>query len=229
MTLRDLVDVAHELPGRVRFRVRGRPSRSLLAAIEAELDATPGVHGVRVNEAAASIVVEYDPASQSRERLLDLPINAEAALEAPARIDESIMLHATPDQIWGLLDRFQGLPSDGGLIAVEETGPGTWRLNLTLLGQQLQLRVVRAEEVPAQRLVFHLEGALQGHCVFSLMPEDGSTRVRERVSYTLGNGIVDRTLGTLIEPILRRLAREQLASLQNALQHSPQRASPGSA
>jgi hypothetical protein len=218
MTLGDLLDVAHEVPGRVRFRVRGRPARPLLAAIERTLGAAPGVRRVRVNEAAASVVAEFDPTAQSSGSLLDLPYRAEAGEEPLARIDESILLRASPEAIWALLDRFQGVPSDGGMIAVQETGPASWRLSLTVLGQELQLRVLRTEEVPAERLVFRLDGALQGRCVFSMAPEEGGTRVREQVSYTLGNAIVDRTLGALIEPILRHLAREQLIAVQAALQ-----------
>jgi carbon monoxide dehydrogenase subunit G len=215
----DLLEVAHRLRGRLRLRLRSGRSPHALPALASQLSGAPGVRHVRVSEAAASIVLEYDPAQQSVEQLLQLPVESgSAGLREPARIDETILIQATPEQIWALLDGGGGAPSQvHGLLTVEEDGPGAWRVGIELLGRRLMLRIVRGDEDPPRRVVFRIEGALNGRCVFTLTPEGGGARVREQVSYALANTLLDRTLGRLAEPVLRRMARTQLASLPPSL------------
>lgn len=56
------VEVAHELPGRIRLRIlpsgvaRLQETQSEVAAV-----ALPGIRGVRVNPFARSVVIEYSP------------------------------------------------------------------------------------------------------------------------------------------------------------------------
>jgi carbon monoxide dehydrogenase subunit G len=217
MTAGDLVDIAHQVPGRVRFRLHIRPAGGALVELERTFRATSGVRSVRVNEAAASVVVEFDGKLQSVERLLTLPVAAVAEPAAQAKVDESMTIAAPAETIWSALNSFNGLPSDEGAPAIEEAGKDEWRLTMQLLGQPLAVRIKRVEEEPPRRMVFRLAGALHGHCVFSLTPGSHGTRVREQVTYTLANGLMDRAFGGLADAIIRRMARDQLAALRQTL------------
>lgn len=54
--------VRHHLPGRIRIRVSGlRTDSHYGAGLEAALEATPGVIGVRMNQTASSVVIHYQP------------------------------------------------------------------------------------------------------------------------------------------------------------------------
>ena len=65
-SLRDHVRIVHHVPGRIRVRIHG----SLLARTKRQngesasdvLKAVEGIRSVRVNTAAASAVIEYEPA-----------------------------------------------------------------------------------------------------------------------------------------------------------------------
>lgn len=221
MTLGELVSVAHQLRGRVRFRLQGRPSPSLLATLQSELSRADGVHHVRISEAAGSIVVEYDPALQSVEQLLRLPLDGATPAESRARVDESILLQASPERIWEHLGDPARAPSHlPAVLKVTEDGPGTWQVTLELLGQHVEGRAVLLEEIPAERLILMLSGPVNGRVVFSLTPEDGGTRVREQVSYDLSDALLNWTLGKMAEPAVRRLSRQHLASLQRMLEQN---------
>ena len=221
MTVGELVSVAHQLRGRVRFRLQGRPSPPVLAALESQLRHADGVHHVRIGEAAASIVVEYDPMLQSVEQLLRLPVDSTASAELRARVDESILLPASPERIWEHLGDPARAPSHlPAVLKVTEVGPGTWQVTLELLGQHVEGRAVLLEEIPSERLVLMLSGPVNGRVIFSLTPEDGGTRVREQVSYDLSDAVLNWTLGKVAEPAVRRLSRQHLASLQRMIEQN---------
>ena len=220
MTIGEFVSVAHELRGRVRFRLQGHPRAETLTALEDQLRHAAGVYSVRVSAAAASIVVEYDPERQSAEQLLRLPLNSGTA-EAQARIDESILLQAAPQQIWEHLSDSAHAPSHlPAVLHVREVQPGNWAVTLELLGQRVEGNVVLLEELPAERIVLALNGPVNGRVIFSLTPENGGTRVREQVSYDLSDVFLNWTLGRMAEPALRRLSRQHLKSLQRMVDES---------
>ena len=63
------IAIRHHLPGRVRLHVPDLCRRPQLAETAGRgLRAQPGITGARLNEACASLVIEYDPA---REPLLE--------------------------------------------------------------------------------------------------------------------------------------------------------------
>jgi hypothetical protein len=69
LALRREVGIVHQLPGRIRLRlgpaILQRAAASGLDAEQARawLKAVPGIRNVRVNSLAASMVIEYDPAT----------------------------------------------------------------------------------------------------------------------------------------------------------------------
>jgi hypothetical protein len=66
VALRDCLTVAHHVPGRIRIRfslkLLARPEAHKLLAASGNGRSVPGFRGMRVNAAARSAVVEYDPA-----------------------------------------------------------------------------------------------------------------------------------------------------------------------
>lgn len=75
------MQILHELPRRIRLRNPALYDYDLdLAYVEAILQNIPGVTGVRINAKAASIVVEYDGAPATKERIVHscetLPVEA---------------------------------------------------------------------------------------------------------------------------------------------------------
>jgi hypothetical protein len=66
LALRDCLEVAHHVPGRIRIRfslrLLGRPEAARLMAASDNGRTVPGFRGMRVNAAARSVVIEYDPA-----------------------------------------------------------------------------------------------------------------------------------------------------------------------
>ncbi len=65
VAVRDCLTVAHHVPGRIRIRfslkLLGRPEAHTLLAASGNGRSVPGFRGIRVNAAARSAVVEYDP------------------------------------------------------------------------------------------------------------------------------------------------------------------------
>ncbi|WP_449242391.1 heavy metal translocating P-type ATPase [Desulfovibrio sp.] len=102
------VSVIHELPGRLRLRARILADPSLdRAYLEALLGGLPGVRSARVNERAASLVLEYDGKKATRRKVLDLlgriPDEAflpereeEREIALPAVLGQALAACATP-------------------------------------------------------------------------------------------------------------------------------------
>jgi copper chaperone CopZ len=63
--------LVNAVPGRLRVRSHTLRHRKFADRIETEVRATPGVHDVRLNRAASSIVVNYDPNQVEMEALED--------------------------------------------------------------------------------------------------------------------------------------------------------------
>jgi carbon monoxide dehydrogenase subunit G len=219
MTVGEVVVVAHQIRGRVRLRLRSGHARRLLQAVEEALMEAPGVHGARVNEAAASVAVEFDPAQQSPRSLLERPLAEVTELAtARARVDESAEIAAARERVWQALDGGQlsaaRLPA---VLRVDEAGPDRWRVTLDLLGQELSAQARLVEHVPPERLTMALEGDIAGTCTLSLSSVPTGTRLREQVSYELPRTLLARTMGRFAEPAVRRLVREHLAWVQRAV------------
>ncbi len=66
------ISIAHELKGRIRLKaaVFGNPALDT-SIVEAGISNIKGVKSVRINQPAASLVVEYDPESDARDSILD--------------------------------------------------------------------------------------------------------------------------------------------------------------
>lgn len=66
ITLRDGLSVAHHVPGRIRIRfslkLMGDPRAHRLLGSSDGGRAVPGFRGMRLNTAARSVIIEYDPA-----------------------------------------------------------------------------------------------------------------------------------------------------------------------
>ncbi|SNS28449.1 hypothetical protein SAMN04488503_0154 [Humidesulfovibrio mexicanus] len=65
IALRDCLTVAHHVPGRIRIRfslaLLARPEAKALLAASGDGRGVPGFRGMRLNAAARSVVIEYDP------------------------------------------------------------------------------------------------------------------------------------------------------------------------
>lgn len=98
VSLRTRVVIVHHLPGRIRLRARGFSRRDLprlrRGALRTLLDRLDFIRNVRVNAAAATAVIDYDP--------LRLPA---AHWETLLRGDEV----AATDLLEQWLDRYPGL------------------------------------------------------------------------------------------------------------------------
>lgn len=228
MIVAQAATVAHQVRGRLRLRLRDRHNLALLARVEAGLHAAAGVTSVRCNEAAGSLVVEYDPAQLSGADLLQLLLPEQArSQEMRPRVDESAFLPTTAERIWATLGDPARAPAHlPAILRLRETGPGRWQVMLDLLGQQLEGTVSLAEQVSDRRLVLVLQGAVSGRYVLSLTPQAGGTLVREQVAYELPEAFLSRALGRVAEPVIRRLVREHLGALPGLLAEQDSRAQP---
>ena len=63
--------LVNAVPGRLRVRSHTLRHRKFAESIEAEVRATPGVNDIRLNRAASSLVVFYDPEQIEMEALED--------------------------------------------------------------------------------------------------------------------------------------------------------------
>lgn len=75
----DKVQIAHHIPGRIRFKLEafdldaeGRAALEGARRFQGALDAMPGVHAIRLNLLARSCTVEYDPATIPQQAWPDL-------------------------------------------------------------------------------------------------------------------------------------------------------------
>ncbi len=102
-----MLQIRHQVPGRVRFRIQSPPQQrppnaagrtagtrdkaSLEAAWMQDIAATmarqPGVHSVRLNMRCASLVVRYDPVTLTPERLRSTPCQSNASERDEAPLD----------------------------------------------------------------------------------------------------------------------------------------------
>jgi carbon monoxide dehydrogenase subunit G len=216
MNVGDIAVVAHRVPGRLRLRLRGHVHRGALLKVEQVLLAAEGVLHVRLNESAASIVVDYDPAQQREETLLGLPVGEAQPMDLlETRVDENLLIHAAPAAVWAVLDRSDGAVAHfPSVLHVANDGPDAWLVTVDLLGRSLHGRVQVTESIPGERLALELHGSVAARYMLTLSPELGGTRVRERVWYDLRGTLLDLVVGSLAEPALHRMVREHLATLQ---------------
>ena len=66
----NFIDVAHDVPGRIRFAIpalKGSPAKA--QAVGPHIGAVRGVRAARVSPVTGSLIVEYDGAAQARERI----------------------------------------------------------------------------------------------------------------------------------------------------------------
>lgn len=67
----DACDVLHEVPGRLRARIRGlRDCPSAARAIERRTQAVPGVRRARANHLTGNVLVEYDPSAAAPRQII---------------------------------------------------------------------------------------------------------------------------------------------------------------
>lgn len=215
MTVADATVVAHHVRGRLRLRARGTWTPALLASVEESLRTADGVLDVRVNENAGSLIVEYDPATQALQQLLATPlIDAGKASHRRAQIYHSIVVEATPDEVWAVLtEPGRTVARLDTVVETHEKEAGVWGIALDLLGQRAQGRVRLTNQAPAEWLELTLEGSVEGRYVLSLSPRSAGTRLQARVFYRLAGDVLNRALGRLAEPALRRLVHEHLAAI----------------
>ena len=78
MSTRPVLSIHHAIPGRLRLGIEPLRGQSAEAARVAEaVRALPGIRGARANAAAASLVVEYDPAIKPEDVMVTLGAVAE--------------------------------------------------------------------------------------------------------------------------------------------------------
>lgn len=221
MRIEDVMMVAHQVQGRVRFRVRAHTGNASLGAVERAILAAPGVLHVRVNETAASIIVEYDPSVRSVESLLALTVDARWPVDVGARIDESIVVAASLDEVWAVLDdpgkAAANIPSE---LHVDREDSETWRVTLEVFGRRLQGRVRLTERLPNERLVLDLDGSVQGRYVLQLRVEPEGTRVHGLIWYDLGSALLDLAVGPMADSAIRRMLCEHLALIDRLVTQS---------
>ena len=66
----NFIDLAHDVPGRIRFAIpalKGSPAKA--QAFGPHIGAVHGVTAARVSPVTGSLIVEYDGAAQTRERI----------------------------------------------------------------------------------------------------------------------------------------------------------------
>lgn len=89
--LRRFVSIAHHVPGRIRLKLDMRALAHLPkvdpAPFVALVDRVKGVRATRVNAAALSVVVEYDPA------LIAPPVWGQLLSEAPEAAERLLVAH----------------------------------------------------------------------------------------------------------------------------------------
>lgn len=95
VALRDCLDVAHHVPGRIRIRfslaLLARPEAKKLMDLSDNGRCVPGFRGMRLNAAARSVVIEYDP-----------------AVIAPQKLEE-VLTTNDQDRLCGLVAEFREL------------------------------------------------------------------------------------------------------------------------
>lgn len=84
--LRQHVDIVHHVPGRVRLRL-GLPllagvEQIDLSVLQRFLAAVEGIHDVRINVAALSVVIQYDPTQMAPSLWQTLTEGEDAEVEA---------------------------------------------------------------------------------------------------------------------------------------------------
>lgn len=89
--LREALEVAHHLPGRLRLRVArqaaARISPEIVGRLKSGLDRHSAIRSVRINVLAGSVVIEYDPVAIPGRLWLDLVEGTpEAAADALAAL-----------------------------------------------------------------------------------------------------------------------------------------------
>lgn len=97
IALRDCLTVAHHVPGRIRIRfslaLLARPEARTLMSASNDGRGVPGFRGMRLNAAARSVVIEYDP-----------------AVIPPDKLDEALTT-GDRSRLAGLVEEFKALAS----------------------------------------------------------------------------------------------------------------------
>jgi len=96
----NFIDVAHDVPGRIRFAIpalKGSPAKA--QAVGPYINAVHGVSGARVTPLTGSLIVEYDGAAQTRERIIASLHEAGFRLRPRASMHGSIQSASSRDSM----------------------------------------------------------------------------------------------------------------------------------
>ncbi len=130
-------------------------------------------------------------------------------------IKTHVMLPSDPQTVFAMIRKVEDFPQYTKAVeAVIPLGEDRYRWQVRVAGATYEWDVEIIECEPPQRLTWHSLSGIRNTGRYLLVPVPGGTDVTLVIDYSLNSRLLDRTVGRLAIPIVRRLTGEILETVR---------------
>ena len=133
-------------------------------------------------------------------------------------IETRAVLPADPDTVFAMLRKVEDFPQYTSAVeTVTHLGDERYRWQVRVAGVQYQWVVEIVQSEAPERLAWKSVTGISNTGRYHLTPVAGGTDLRLVIDYTLNSRILDRTVGKLAGPVVRRISAEVLSRVRERL------------
>jgi len=137
-------------------------------------------------------------------------------------ITTRVMLPSDPHTVFAMIRKVEDFPQYTPAIeAVVPLGQDRYRWHVRVAGATYAWDVEVTLCEPPHRLTWHSVSGIRNTGRYLLVPAPGGTHVTLVIDYSLNSRLLDRTVGHLAMPIVRRLMEEILKRVRQRLAAHP--------
>lgn len=133
-------------------------------------------------------------------------------------IETRAVLPADPDTVFAMLRKVEDFPQYTSAVeTVTHLGDERYRWQVRVAGVQYQWVVEIVQSEAPERLAWKSVTGIANTGRYHLSPVRGGTDLRLVIDYTLNSRILDRTVGRIAGPVVRRISNEVLDRVRHRL------------
>lgn len=215
LVVSDVVDVRHSIAGRLRVGLR-RSDQPCLDAVGTALQLASGTLERATSGAAASLVVRYDPAKTSPDRLLAARLPALPM--PPPRLSAGAEVAAPAVAVWAALTADEGPPwCPPAMLQVTplNSEPAAWDITVKVGPWSLPHYMLTTAEEPPHLLELSVTGKLNGMIRYEVVEAvAGQSRLTQALWFAIDGNAAEVAMGEgIVQQFARRFAEEQVRDI----------------
>jgi uncharacterized membrane protein len=133
-------------------------------------------------------------------------------------IETHAVLPADPETVFAMLRRVEDFPQYTRAVeTVTHLGGERYRWQVRVAGVEYQWVVEIVQSEAPERITWKSVTGISNTGRYHLTPVNGGTDLRLVIDYTLNSRILDRTVGRMAVPVVRRISTEVLDRVRERL------------